>query len=187
MKTGLLEGRRVLVVIAPVDFCEEELLEAMAVFEGYGAVVEVTSTRAARARGDFGAQVEPDLVIGQADPHRYCAVVVLGGGGAPAYLWENGALHALLRLAHDDSAVIGALSHSSPALARAGLLWGVRATVFGLPRGKFELARGGAFYLDEAVVADQGIVTGAGSHDARAFAEAVVRAVVERQSEGARA
>lgn len=182
MKPGALEGRRILLVVPPADFCDEELADARAVFEAHGAVVELASTTAAPARSELGVEVTPDVTISAADPRRYSAVVVVGGEGAAAHLWEHGPLHALLRLARDDGTPIGALSHASPVLARAGLLQGVRATVFGTPCTKHELMRGGALYVEEDVVADRGIITSARGHAAKALAERVVEAVLGARS-----
>jgi protease I len=172
-----LEGRRVLMIIAPADFRDEELLEPRAVFEAEGAGVEVASTTTSVARGMLGAEVKPDLAIAAVDPHRYAAIAVVGGSGAPTYLWDNHALHAVLRIARGEGTPIGAICLSPAVLARAGLLRGVRATVYGDPRAKHELERGGALYVGESVVTDQGIVTAAGPRDARAFARALVRLV----------
>jgi protease I len=172
-----LKDRHILMVVAPVDFRDEELLHPKAIFEAEGAVVEVASTATGVARGMLGAEVKPDLALSAVDPHRYAGIALVGGRGAPAYLWDNHALHALLRLARDDGTPIGAICLSSAALARAGLLHGVRATVYGEPRAKHELEHGGALYVDEHVVSDQGIVTAAGPQDARGFAEAMVRAM----------
>jgi len=164
-------------VIAPSDFRDEELLQPKALFEAEGAVVEVGSTTTHVARGMLGAEVKPNIALSAVDPHRYAAIALVGGSGAPTYLWDHHVLHALLRIARDDGTPIGAICLSPAALARAGLLHGVRATVYGEPRAKHELERGGALYVDEHVVSDQGIVTAAGPHDARAFAEALVHLV----------
>jgi protease I len=172
-----LKGRHVLMVIAPSDFRDEELLQPKALFEAEGAVVEVASTTTDVARGMLGAEVKPDLALSAVDPHRYATIAVVGGSGAPTYLWDNHTLHALLRIARDEETPIGAICLSPAALARAGLLRGVRATVYGEPRAKHELERGGALYVEEHVVSDQGIVTAAGPRDARPFAEALVRLV----------
>jgi protease I len=172
-----LNGRHVLMVVAPADFRDEELLQPKALFEAEGGVVEVASTTTDVARGMLGAQVKPDLALSGVDPHRYAAIALVGGSGAPSYLWDNRTLHALLRIARDEGTPIGAICLSPGALARAGLLHGVRATVYGEPRAKHELERGGALHVEEHVVSDQGIVTAAGPRDARAFAEALVRLV----------
>jgi protease I len=174
MTTPTLKGRHVLMVIAPRDFRDEELLQPKAVFESQGAVVEVASPTSDLARGMLGAEVKPDLTLAAVDPHRYAAIALVGGRGARTYLWDNHVLHALLRIARDDGTPIGAICLSPAALARAGLLKGVRATVYGDPRAKHELERGGAFFVEEHLVSDQGIVTAAGPDDARAFAEALI-------------
>jgi protease I len=172
-----LKGRHVLMVVAPADFRDEELLQPKALFEAEGAVVEVASTTANVARGMLGAEVKPDLTLSAVDPHRYAIIALVGGSGAPTYLWDNHALHALLRIARGDETPIGAICLSAAALARAGLLRGLRATVYGEPRAKHELERGGALYVEERVVSDQGIVTASGPRDARPFAEALVHLV----------
>lgn len=164
-------------VIAPSDFRDEELLEPKARFEAEGAIVEIASTRTGIARGMLGAEVKPDLALSTVDPHRYAAIAIVGGSGAPANLWDNHALHSLVRIAREDGTPIGAICLAPAVLARAGLLRGVRATVYGQPRAKHELERGGALYVEEGVVSDQGIVTAAGPADARAFGEALVQLV----------
>ena len=179
---GGLDGRHVLMVVAPSGFRDEELFEPRAVFEDAGAVVEVASTTAGTARGMLGAEVEPDLTLEAVDPHRYAAIVLVGGTGAPAHLWENGRLHAILRLAHANGTTLAAICLAPVALARAGLLRGVRATVFGDARAKHELVRGSALYVDDDIIVDHGLVTASGPHAARAFADAVVRAVLARET-----
>lgn len=185
-----LDGRRILMVVAPFEFEERELLEPKGLFERLGAGVEVAST-AAVARGDRGTEIRPDLVleapeIATGGRRGYDAIVVVGGSGAQTYLWDHGMLHSLLRLARDAGAVIGASSLGTPVLARAGLLGGVRATVFGLPHARHELERVGAVHIDDPVVVDGDIVTGAGPDAASPFAEAVARAVAERPPQAGR-
>jgi protease I len=189
MAAPKLKDRHVLMVIAPSDFRDEELLEPKALFEAEGAVVEIASITADVARGMLGAEVKPDLALSAVDPHRYAAIALVGGAGAPAHLWGDHTLHAVLRIAREDGTPIGAICLSPAALARAGLLHGVRATVYGDRRAKHELERGGALYVDEHVVSDQGIVTAAGPRDARAFARALVGLVdgTSRRTGGRRA
>ncbi len=181
MKTGTLEGCYILMVVAPAGFCDEEFFESKRVFEALGAVVEVASTVDGAAHSELGTRIYPDLRIDAAALHVYNAVVLVGGPGAQACLWEDELLHAVLRLALAHGTPIGAISLAAVVLARAGLLRDVRATVFDLPRAKYELVRGRAFYVDQDVVVDRGIITGAGPHAARAFAEAVARAVMARE------
>jgi protease I len=162
----------VLMVIAPREVRDEELLQPEAAFEAEWAVVEVASTTTEIARGMLGAQVEADLAFCALDPHRCAAIALVGGSDAASYLWDNHALHALLRIAYPDGTPLGAICLAPATLARAGLLPGLRATVWGDAWAKHDLERAGALYVTAHVVSDGGIVTAAG--DARAFAEALI-------------
>jgi protease I len=177
MDTVRLDGRHVLVIVAPTDFGDEAVLHAKALFEAEGATVEIASTARGLARGASGRELAPDRRLLTVDPRRYAAIVVAGGGGARTHLWDNQLLHALLRMARDEGARIGAIGLSPAVLARAGLLRGVRAAVCGDPFARRELERGGALRVDQHVVTDHGIVTAAGEHDAGAFAQALMRLI----------
>jgi deglycase len=172
---GSLSGRRILMVVAPTDFRDEELFVPKGRFEAEGLVVEIASTDPGRARGTLGAEVTPDLTIAEADPRRYAAIVVVGGKGTPVALWQDDGLHALLRTAYRRATPIGAICLAPVVLARAGLLKAARATVSGDPRAKRELVRGGARFVDDDVVVDHEIVTASGPDAARAFADALLR------------
>jgi protease I len=174
-----LKGCHILMVVAPTDFRDEELVQPKAVFEAEGAVVEIGSTTTEVVRGMLGLQVKPDAALSTVDPHRYAAIALVGGSGAPTYLWDDHVLHSILRSARKDGTPIGAICLSPAVLARAGLLKGIRATVYGDTRAKRELERGGALYVDERVVIDQGIVTAAGPRDARPFAAALLQLMRE--------
>jgi putative intracellular protease/amidase len=86
MATQRLKGRRVLMVIAPSDFRDEELLQPKARFEAEGAVVELASTTVDVARGMLGAEVTPDLELSAVDPHQYAAIALVGGPARRARL-----------------------------------------------------------------------------------------------------
>jgi len=178
MAAASLQDRHLLMVIAPSGFRDEELLQPKALFEAAGAVVEVASTSTDVCRGMLGAEVKPDLRLLDVDPHRYAAIMLVGGTGAVSHLWDDHGLHAILRIARDDGTPIGAICLSPAVLARAGLLRGVRATVYGDPRARRELERGGALVVEQHVVTDQGIVTAAGPRDAGAFAQAMMRLIL---------
>jgi protease I len=162
-------------VVAPRGFRDEELFVPRGRFEAEGATVEVASPEPGHAQGMLGAEIAPDLLVKDVEAARYVAIVVVGGRGAPEALWENGPLHALLRTAARAGTVVAAICLAPVALARAGLLAGVRATVFADPGAKKEMLRGGALFIDDDVVVDRTVVTASGPDAARAFADAIIR------------
>jgi len=162
---------KVLFVIAPERFRDEELLEPKRVLELRGATVTVASTRSGTAVGMLGAKVTPACTVQQADAAAYDALALAGGAGAPSHLWESEPLRNLVRAFHAAGKPIGAICLSPPVLARAGILAGKRATTFPADHAIVELKRGGATYVDDPVVPDGTIVTASGPAAATAFGE----------------
>jgi len=162
---------QVLLVVAPERFRDEELLEPRRALEARGIRVAVASTRGGIARGMLGARVAVDGTVREADAGAYRGLLVVGGAGAPAHLWDSEPLRALARVVHDAGHPVGAICLAPPVLARAGLLAGRRATTFPAPRAILELKRAGATYVEEAVVLDGSVVTARGPEAAAAFAQ----------------
>jgi len=166
---------KVLFVVAPERFRDEELLEPKRVLEQHGATVTVASTRSGTAVGMLGAKVTIDCTVQQADAGSYDALAVAGGAGSPAHLWDSEPLRAIAKSLHAAGKPIGAICLSPPILARAGILAGKRATTFPADRAILELKRGGATYVQDAVVLDGTIVTASGPEAATAFGETLAR------------
>jgi len=165
----------VLFVIAPERFRDEELQEPKRALEEQGATVTVASTRPGTATGMLGARVAVACTVQQADAASFDALVLAGGAGAPAHLWDSEPLRALARALHAAGKPIAAICLSPPVLARAGILAGKRATTFPADRAIVELKRGGATYVKEPVVRDGTIVTASGPEAAAEFGETLAR------------
>jgi protease I len=164
-----LDGKRVLMVIAPEQFRDEELANPKAILEEAGARVTVASTRGGTCRGMLGASVTPDTTIASERAGDYDAVVVVGGGGSPAHLWENASLHQVLRDAKSANKVIGGICLSGAALARAGVLAGKHATVWRTDESIAAMREGQAKLSDSPVVVDGMVVTANGPEAANDF------------------
>ncbi len=177
MGTTTLRGKKVLLVIAPEHFRDEELLEPRRILSERGATVAVASTRGGTAHGMLGAEVTPDLLVSDARATDYDAVVVVGGMGSPTHLWNDAALHTLLREAHAARRVVAGICLSGAVLAKAGVLRGLRATVYSTPESLRALSAGGATYMPQGVVVDGRVVTAEGPPVARAFAEKIAIAL----------
>lgn len=173
-ETASLAGKRVLMVIAPDRFRDEEYREPRAVLEARGAAVTVASAVLGRARGMLGMEVEPDVALDEVRAGDYDAVIFVGGSGASRY-WDDPVAHRLAREAFEAGKVVGAICIAPVILAQAGLLAGRRATCW--PEERDRIGAAGAQCTGNAVEVDGRIVTGAGPHAARAFGEAVARAL----------
>lgn len=177
MAEKTLNGIRVLMIIAPEDFRDEELLEPQQLLTEAGAKVTVASTRAGEAGGMLGAKLVPDAVVDEVKAADYHGVVVVGGMGSPTHLWNNAKVHQLLKDTHSAGRVAGAICLSGAVLANAGVLNGKRATVYVTDESVAALTAGGATYVKEHVVHDGNVVTADGPEAATEFGNALVKAL----------
>jgi len=172
-----LTGKKVLMVIAPEDFRDEELATPKAILEKDGATVTVASTRAGACSGMLGARVTPDTTLAAESAETYDAVVVVGGGGSPAHLWGNAALAQILRDAKTANKVIAGICLSGAALARAGVLAGKNATVWRTDESIAEMREGRAKLSDAPVVVDGRVVTANGPDAANDFGRKIAQLI----------
>lgn len=169
-----LRRKKILMIIAPENFRDEELFVPKRIFEEAGASVEIASSRSGPIRGMLGGTATPDLLLAEAGAEKYDAIVVVGGSGSPAHLWPDETLHRLLREADRQRKIIGAICLAGAALARAGLLNGRSATIYKTRDSLDEYLRVGAIYDSRDVVVDDRYVTASGPRVAREFGETIV-------------
>ncbi|MDO8848495.1 MAG: DJ-1/PfpI family protein [Coriobacteriia bacterium] len=157
---------RVLMVIAPAIFRDEEYSQPKAVLEARGAEVITASRTPGICHGKLGMTAEATVAIAEVEAADYDAVVFVGGGGAEVF-FDDPAAHRLARRALEADRVLGAICIAPSILARAGLLQGVRATAFGSQRA--DLVAHGAIWTGRPVEVDGAIVTANGPDAARDF------------------
>lgn len=174
-------ARKILMIIAPDQFRDEELLVPRQAFQKEGWTVDTVSTRTGQAKGMLGAMenVDKDLAYAKAEVQRnaYDAVLVVGGMGSPEYLWNDSKLHGILQAASKQNRIVGAICLSGAVLAKAGLLNGKRGTVWEMPESLDAMKAGGCQYTGEPVTVDGNFVTANGPEAAAQFAQSVIERV----------
>jgi len=165
---------RILFVVAPEDFRDEELFEPKAELEHAGHTCVIASRRVGTCTGLRGRRTVAKVALADADANDYAAVVFVGGPGARTY-FDDSAAFSLARDAFEADKVVGAICIAPTILASAGLLADKRATAF------YTEARavraGGAHYEGPSVVVDGKLITATGPDQALAFGKALVRAL----------
>jgi protease I len=162
---------KILMVLAPKDFRDEEYQKPRQVLEKAGAVVEVASKGVVEAEGMLGARVKVDRDLSQANIDDYGGVIFVGGTGAAVYFSDQAAL-TLARSAWEKGKVVGAICIAPSILANAGLLSGKKATAF--YSEKNNLVAKGAQYTGQPVEVEGKIVTANGPQAAEEFGEKLV-------------
>ncbi|TEU07109.1 DJ-1/PfpI family protein [Candidatus Bathyarchaeota archaeon] len=170
--------KKVLMIIAPKGFRDEEFREPKAVLEEKGVKVTVASTATGAAKGMFGMQVIPDTTVDKVNPAEFDAVVVVGGSGSQTYLWNNLQVHKIVQGLHQRGGLVAAICISPVVLAKAGLLEGKKVTVFRTATTLNELKKVGALISDAPVMVDGKIITGKGPEAAREFGQKIAESVL---------
>ena len=151
---------KVLMVIAPKGYRDEEFSKSAEVFEKSGVAYDVASTAAGDCEGMMGSVQNASLAVADAKEADYDALVICGGIGARDFLWTHEPLIELVKQFNAKGKVIGAICLAPVILAYARVLDSIKATVFDTPASVELLRQSGAKYVKEAVVSDKNIVTG---------------------------
>lgn len=171
-------AKKILMLIAPDQFRDEELLVPRQILSEAGWTVETASTQTGVASGMLGATeaVKFDLAYAQAEAQKqaYEAVIVVGGMGSPEYLWENAQVHQLLQTLNQQHRLIAAICLSGAVLAKAGLLNGKLATVWDSPDALAVFKSHQVSYTGDPVTVDGRFVTANGPEAAEAFAQTIL-------------
>jgi Putative intracellular protease/amidase len=170
-----MKSNKILMVVAPERFRDEEFFRPLEVFEKNGYDVVVGSTRLGKAAGVKGGDVDIDILIENASADDYDAISIAGGGGSKVFLWDNPNLHRLLNDAFSKGKVVSAICISPVVLAKAGLLNGKKAAIFDASDAIEEMKKAGADLQSEPVVRDGNIVTGNGPDCSYEFGEEIVK------------
>ena len=174
---------KILAVIAPERFRDEELFVPQAVLTQKGWEVTIASTQTGVATGMLGGTATATTTIAQADANQYQALVVVGGYGSVEFLWDNAELHQLVNAFYKAGKVVSAICVSPVVLAKAGVLTGKNATVFEMPESLESFIASRVTYTGEGVtITDKNLITAQSPAQADAFAQAVATAVEALQT-----
>ena len=163
---------KIVMIIAPVNFRDEELSVPKSIFEGAGATVHVASTSLEQAKGKLGMELIPDMLVKDIKVENYDAVIFVGGAGASCY-FNSKIAHDIAKNAYLKNKLLCAICAGPVILANAGVLKGKKATVFS--SFERELKQKGAIYTGSPVQVDGNIVTADGPQSAERFAREIIK------------
>jgi protease I len=173
---------RVLMIVAPENYRDEELDIPKKHLESKGMEVTVASTKKGPCKGMMGGSVEATLSLADVNVSDYDAVIFVGGSGTPIIRKEARAIE-IAKEAASKGKVIGAICWACTTVAKAGILEGKKATVwvgddaeYGMSTDKV-MEKFGATYEKSGVVVDGNFVTADGPAHARQFAEAIEKLI----------
>ena len=168
-----ITGKRIVMIIAPQKFRDEELIHTREELEGAGGTVTVASMTTNTATGMFGATATPDITLDQLKVDDYDAVIFVGGSGSEIYFNNPKALN-IAQESYSKKKLLTAICIAPSILANANLLQGKRATVWAGDKYINILKSKGASYTGESVTQDGRIITANGPEAARQFGKTII-------------
>ena len=170
-------AKRAVLIVASLDFRDEELFETKRVLDAAGVQTLIASTRIGPIRGMLGGIAEAGILVHQLRVDDYDAIIFIGGPGAVEY-FENPVALNIAREAASKRKVLAAICIAPVVLANAGVLTGVRATSFLSERER--LQQFGAIYTGVPVERDMLIITASDPMAAVLFGRAIVDTLAGR-------
>jgi len=110
----------ILIVIAPKNFRDEELLRTKEELDKEGHNITIASITKEEAVGMMGVKIKPKIKIDEVDVKEYDAVVFIGGIGAAVYL-KNKKIQEIAKQAYKEGKIVAAICIAPSILANAGI------------------------------------------------------------------
>lgn len=175
-----LDGKRVAILVTD-GFEQSELTEPRKALEQAGARVEVIAPHDGSIQGmrhfDKADSVPVDLVVDQARPEEYDALMLPGGVGNPDQLRMNAKAVDFARSFFLTRKPVAAICHGPWTLVEAGVVQGRRMTSW--PSLRTDIANAGGHWEDAPVVVDHGLVTSRKPDDLPQFCARMIEEFAE--------
>lgn len=179
-----LNGKRVAILVE--DGVEQiELTSPKQALEEAGAITHIISPKRDKVKGwdhtKWGQEFPVDVVIEQANPNDYDALLLPGGVMNPDKLRRSKPAVQFVRSFFEQQKPVASICHGPWMLVEADVLKG--RTVTSYHSIQTDVKNAGANWVDQEVVVDQGLVTSRNTDDLPAFNRKLVEEVAEGQHE----
>lgn len=170
MAEGTLKRLKVAILVTD-GFEQVELTEPRKALDAAGANTSIVAPKEGRVRGwkftDWGDELPVDVVLGQAKPQDFDALLLPGGVINPDTLRMQPEAVAFAKAFFDAGRPVASICHGPWTIIETGAARGRRMTSW--PSLKTDLRNAGAEWVDEEAVVDQGLVTSRSPDDMPAF------------------
>jgi len=162
-------------LLADIGFEQVELTEPVKALREANALVEIIAPEK-KIRGwnlnNWGDEITADILLDEADPEKYDALILPGGVMNPDFLRIKKNAIEFVKSFLVAQKPVASICHGPWTLVETGLLNGRKLTSF--PSIKTDLINAGATWVDESVVTDKNLITSRKPSDIPAFNERII-------------
>jgi len=142
-----------------------------------GAEVDIISAAGKKLQGlhhlEKADTFTADLLIEEADPEEYDAVVLPGGVVNADHLRNNEVAQEFVNIMYEDGKIVAAICHAPWLLVSSGMVRG--STLTSYPTLQDDIRNAGGIWEDSEVVAYDNLVTSRKPSDIPAFVKAIIK------------
>lgn len=161
---------KLLFIIAPQNFRDEEYFEPKEILENAGHTIVTASSVVGVLNGSQGGSAQAAISLADVHQNNYDAVLFVGGQGSYQYDLDVQA-HRIAQDFYAHGKLTTAICHAPIILAQAGVLYGKNATVHS--SDVEELKSLGVKYSPQSVAVDGTIITADGPSSATVFGKTI--------------
>lgn len=167
---------KILIIIPPERFRDEELFVTQAEIEKSGFKTIIASTKIGVCVGSRGGSAESTRLLSNIKSDDYGGVIFVGGGGSKL-LWNNPDAIRIAKEMNEAKKVVAAICLAPVIFANAGILKGKKVTVAGTEAKTIEAK--GATYMGSGVFTDGNIITANAPKASMLFGQTIVKNLQE--------
>jgi len=179
---AILTGKKV-AILTESGFEEVELTSPKKALEDAGAEVEIVSPQKEKvkawAHDHWSIELPVDVIVEEADPNDYDALMIPGGVLNPDKMRLNDKCVEFAQHFLQEGKPVAAICHGPQLLIETGMLEGRNMTSY--PSIKTDLTNAGALWSDREVIVDNGLVTSRSPKDLEAFNKKMIEEIKEGQ------
>ncbi|NCD68616.1 type 1 glutamine amidotransferase domain-containing protein [Mucilaginibacter agri] len=177
---GQLNNKNV-AILTEEGFEQVELTSPKEALEEAGATVHIISPKSGKIKAwdtdNWGIEIEVDKPLSEAHAIDYDALVLPGGVLNPDKLRQNKDAVNFVAAFLNEGKPVAAICHGPQMLIETGLVSGKMLTSY--PSLRTDLTNAGAYWVDEEVVVDNGLVTSRRPADLEAFNSKMIEEIAE--------
>lgn len=162
--------KRILFILAPKDFRDEEFFGPRDILDKNGFKTEIANSTGTTSRGVLGGRAEPNLTLDKVSVNDYDAVVFVGGAGCTVYFNNKKAIN-IAKEAYFKGRLVCSICLATGILANAGLLRDKKATGFSSTKEMVE--KDGGIFTGKDVEISGRIITASGPKSAAEFGRTI--------------
>ncbi|MBI4343318.1 MAG: type 1 glutamine amidotransferase [Candidatus Omnitrophica bacterium] len=167
------QGKRIAILVEDL-YQDQEVWYPYYRLKEAGVEVAIVGTGKAEYKSKYGYPIKPDVAAEQVSANEFDGLIV-PGGYAPDILRRFPAVIRLVKEAHAQGKLLGAICHAGWVLVSADVLRGKTVTCFSAI--KDDVVNAGATFVDREVVRDGNLITSRKPDDLPAFMNTFLEAL----------